>query len=144
MTYDLYTDGSCLNNPGIGGIGFVILQNDNIIYKFSAAEPHSTNNIMELTAVILGISHIRNNISPDAQINVYTDSQYVEKGMNEWLAKWQKKKFKGVKNLEYWEMLIGISSNCKFIKVPAHSDNVYNNMADSLATEASRSLQKRI
>lgn len=140
MKIDLYTDGSCLGNPGPGGVGIVIVIDNKIQEKLSFGDIMTTNNKMELQAAIAGIQYTKNNY-PSIPITVNTDSNYVVKGMNEWISGWKKRNWKDVKNVELWHMLESVSSECTFVWVKAHADNVYNNLADELAQEAARGMK---
>lgn len=87
---ELYTDGSCLGNPGPGGVGIVVVKNGKVLHELSLSEPtRTTNNIMELTATISGVAYV-SELYPDEKITVYTDSNYVVRGMNEWRTGWKK------------------------------------------------------
>lgn len=91
MSYRIHTDGSCLGNPGPGGVGIVILKDGEVINQLSFGEKHTTNNQMELTAVIAAISFIRQEYNYRGNINVFTDAKYVVDGMNEWRHGWKRK-----------------------------------------------------
>lgn len=141
---EIYTDGGCNPNPGEGGWGVVILQNNKQILQLCGYEKESTNNKMELTAVIEALKFINNNIKKAKQnIIIYTDSQYVKNGITKWIKNW---KFNGwktsnrksVKNKELWEILDCYRQvhNVKFKWVKAHNGNEYNEIADKLATDA--------
>lgn len=137
-TVDIYTDGACSGNPGIGGYCAIL------IYKgiekiISGREENTTNNRMEMLAVIKGLSALKEKCN----VNVYSDSQYVVDAFNEgWLDAWQSSGWrtagkKDVKNVELWQQLIELVNghNVKFIKVKGHSDNEYNNRCDKIAVE---------
>lgn len=123
----IFTDGSCLGNPGPAGAGVIIYYND-IEYSLSKYLGNATNNIAELSAIELGL----NNVNPNHHINIYTDSNYsigiLTKG---WKVKANKFLITRIKNL-----LLNFK-NIKFIKVKAHSNNIYNEKADLLAIKAS-------
>ena len=132
----IYTDGSSRGNPGPGGYG-TILMYGNHRKELSEGFKHTTNNRMELMAVIAGLKIITKNEIP---ITIYSDSQYVvnaiEKG---WLNTWMKTNFKGgKKNSDLWKEYHELSKNfrIKFIWVKGHADNPYNNRCDVLATTA--------
>ena len=132
----IYTDGSSRGNPGPGGYG-AILMYGNHRKELSQGFKHTTNNRMELMAVIAGLKIITKN---DIPITIYSDSQYVvnaiEKG---WLNTWMKTNFKGgKKNSDLWKEYYELSKNfrIKFIWVKGHADNPYNNRCDALATTA--------
>ncbi len=134
----LYTDGACSGNPGIGGYGYVLMYKDKI-KEFSGAEPMTTNNRMELTAVIKGL----NQIKEPCNVTIYTDSAYTMNAFDQgWIDKWQLSGWKTannkpVKNDDLWqELLAAIArhNSIKWVKVKGHADNVYNNRCDKLAT----------
>lgn len=136
----IYTDGACSGNPGPGGWASVIpLNRNNIILRGGKA--NTTNNEMELTAVIEGLRAV----DLPEKVEIYTDSAYIERAFNEnWLDNWQKNNWKtankkDVKNRELWEELL-IQTNkhdVTFIKVKGHSDNKFNNLCDKIAVEES-------
>ena len=139
MEYTVYTDGACSGNPGPGGWGAVIFDNQKNQKNISGKEKDTTNNRMELMAPIMALKKIKVN----SEIIIYTDSIYVQKGITEWITRWEKNGWissnkKPVKNKDLW---IKLSSLCqkntvtwKWIK--GHSTNKYNNLADLLATQA--------
>jgi len=135
---NMYTDGSCIGNPGPGGWA-VILQFNNVKRTLSGGEKYSTNNKMELTAVIKGLQQLKEQVD----IQLYTDSQYVSKGINEWLPTWVNRNFKGVKNPDLWrEYIIQINRfdhkiNATWVK--GHAGHPENEICDKLAfTEANK------
>jgi len=135
----IYTDGSSRGNPGPGGYG-AILMYGNHRKELSQGFRMTTNNRMELMAVIEGLKAINNNNIP---VQVFSDSQYVvnaiEKG---WLINWIKTNFKGgKKNSDLWLQYHSIaqSLSIKMIWVKGHADNPYNNRCDELATSAADS-----
>lgn len=140
--YNVYTDGSCLGNPGPGGVGIVITKNDKVLGEFSFSEPHTTNNKMELLAACAGISYIKETYGYDSIMTIYTDSSYVVRGMNEWMVGWKRKKWNNVKNVDLWKELDNISSGCVFVWVKGHADNDYNIKADELARTAAKSVKE--
>ena len=134
----IYTDGSCLNNPGNGGWAAIINVNGEV-KKISGSEKDTTNNKMELMAPIKALQEIEEN----QQIEIYTDSQYVRLGITDWIHKWttnnwQTSKKEPVKNKDLWIMLNNLTEkkliDWKWIK--AHAGNKFNELADKLATEA--------
>ena len=135
-TIVLYTDGSSRGNPGPGGYGAVLMYGHHH-KELSQGFRLTTNNRMELLAVIAGLEAIKKNELP---ITVYSDSQYVvnavEKG---WLNTWIKTDFKGgKKNKDLWKQYFELSKKftVKFIWVKGHADNPHNNRCDELATNA--------
>ena len=137
----IYTDGSCLNNPGDGGWA-AIINVDGEIKKISGSVKDTTNNKMELMAPIKALQEIKGN----EQIEIFTDSQYVRLGITDWVHKWiknnwQTSKKESVKNKELWIQLYELNNLCdvKWIWVKAHAGNVLNEEVDSLAKQAAES-----
>jgi ribonuclease HI len=137
----IYTDGSCLNNPGNGGWAAIINVNGEV-KKISGSVKNTTNNKMELMAPIKALQEIRG----AEQIEIYTDSQYVRLGITDWVHKWiknnwQTSKKEPVKNKELWIQLheLNNSSDVKWIWVKAHAGNVLNEQVDLLAKQAAES-----
>ena len=139
MKYTIYTDGACSGNPGPGGWGAVIFDNDNKQKNISGSEENTTNNRMELSAAIMALQEINTN----SEITIYTDSTYVKNGITEWVLKWKENGWKNsnkepVKNKDLWEKLDNLCEqntiNWKWVK--GHALNKYNNLADELATKA--------
>ena len=134
----IYTDGSCLNNPGNGGWAAIININGEI-KKISGSVKDTTNNKMELMAPIMALKQIKQN----DQIEIYTDSQYVRLGITEWVHKWiknnwQTSKKEPVKNKELWIQLYELTNQfeIKWIWVKAHAGNALNEEVDLLAKKA--------
>ena len=135
----LYTDGACSGNPGIGGWGAVLIYNGHE-KRISAAEEETTNNRMELTAVIEGLKCLKE----PCQVDVYSDSAYTVNAFNngwvhDWAGSgWRKTDNKPVLNSDLWQELFSLSKTHKltFFKVKGHADNEYNNICDKLATDA--------
>ena len=133
----IYTDGACSGNPGAGGWGAILMGNGKK-KELSGYDPETTNNKMELTAVIKALEALKSSCTVD----LYSDSAYVVNAINQnWLDNWKKNNWIGsdkkpVKNIELWkglDFLLSIHS-VTFIKVKGHSDNEYNNRCDELAT----------
>lgn len=139
---DIYTDGSCLNNPGIGGWAFIMIHNDGITSRWANSQCSTTNNIMELTAAIKALEFASSKDITD--VNLYTDSNYVKNGITQWIHSWKQNGWKSannksIKNDTLWKTLDSLSeqfTNLNWIHVKAHSTNKYNNMVDKLAREA--------
>lgn len=126
----VYCDGSCLNNPGPGGWAAIIVINDQeTILKGGCKD--STNNRMELTAAIEGIRYL----SESESIELFTDSQYVVKGMTEWMKGWKAKNFHKVKNVDLWKELDQLASSRQitWTWVKGHNGHVMNERCDKLA-----------
>lgn len=135
----LYTDGACSNNPGVGGWGAILMYGEHK-KEMSGAEKLTTNNKMELEAVIQGLSALKES----CRVSVYSDSAYVVNAfICEWIDDWQKNGWKtaakkDVQNVEQWKKLLDL---CKihqidWNKVKGHSDNEFNNRCDALARHA--------
>jgi ribonuclease HI len=137
-TVDIYTDGACSGNPGNGGYCAILIYNG-VEKVVSGAEKQTTNNRMELLAVIKGLEALNEKCS----VNMYSDSQYVVDAFNKgwitnWIANnWRTSAKKEVKNVDLWEILIDLTSKhiVNFIKVKGHADNEYNNRCDKIAVE---------
>ena len=139
MKYTIYTDGACSGNPGPGGWGAVIFDQDKKQNNISGNEKNTTNNRMELMAPIMALKKIK----PKSEVIIFTDSTYVKNGITEWIKKWEKNDWKNankkpVKNKDLW---IKLNNLCKKNKVlwkwvKGHSNNEYNDLADELATQA--------
>lgn len=132
----IYTDGACSYNPGPGGWGVVLMYKKSK-KELSGGETDTTNNRMELTAVIKGLSALKEPCS----VSLYSDSAYVINAMSEgWLDQWMSSGWrtadkKPVKNVDLWQKLTELIAvhKVKFIKVKGHSDNEFNNRCDHLA-----------
>lgn len=146
----VYTDGGCLMNPGPGGWAFVVLRGGGICASRSGAERMTTNNRMELTAVIEALSFINADESLGAEtVAVYTDSQYVKIGATEWIYSWKERFWRTsdrtpVKNRDLWEKLDALMQDMpiEWFWVRGHAGDEYNEMCDSLTKEAIASLEK--
>ena len=132
----IYTDGSSRGNPGPGGYGVILLSGHHR-KELSKGFRLTTNNRMELLAVIAGLETIKKN---ELSVTVYSDSQYVINSINKgWLNNWIRTDFKGgKKNKDLWLQFHDLSGSfkLKFIWVKGHADNPYNNRCDELATAA--------
>ena len=134
----IYTDGSCLKNPGNGGWA-AIINVDNQIKKISGSVKDTTNNKMELLAPIKALQEIKE----QQLIEIYTDSQYVKLGITDWIHKWIKNDWRNskkepVKNKELWMELYELTKyyEIKWIWVKAHAGNALNEEVDLLAKQA--------
>lgn len=139
----IYTDGACSGNPGPGGWG-AILMCDGVQKEISGAQKDTTNNIMEITAVLEALKLLK----VECKVKVYSDSAYVVNAFNQgWIYNWKKNNWRTagkapVKNQELWQELYNLTQQHKveFIKVKGHSDNELNNRCDFLATSAIKTL----
>ena len=134
----IFTDGSCLTNPGNGGWA-AIINNGGKIKKISGSEKETTNNRMELLAPINALREV----DPSSKIAIFTDSQYVKLGITEWINKWitnnwQTSKKEDVKNKDLWIELYNLnkSLDVKWNWVKAHAGNTINEKVDLLAKKA--------
>jgi ribonuclease HI len=129
---NLYSDGSSLGNPGAGGYCAILEYkgNEKVV---SGGEPDTTNNRMELKAVIEGIKSLKE----PCEVYIVSDSSYVVKGINEWLSGWIRKDFKKVKNPDLWREYIDASSIHKVVAtwVKAHNGHPENERCDTVAKE---------
>lgn len=144
MVVEIYTDGACRGNPGPGGWG-VLLRTHDVEKVLKGAEPHTTNNRMELMAAIMGL----NALTRSCEVALYTDSQYLRQGMLEWLQGWKKRNWRNsknepVKNMDLWRQLEHIVSRHRITWhwVKGHSGHPENERADALANEAIDALLK--
>ena len=133
----IYTDGACKGNPGIGGWG-VFIQRDNDQSDLHGFDLKTTNNKMELKAVIEGLKAI----NPKTNVTIITDSQYVKNGINQWIFNWKRNGWrtaakKPVKNQDLWKELDDLVENhsVDWEWVKGHSGNPGNERADQLANK---------
>lgn len=135
----IYTDGACSGNPGPGGWGSILMYKDNK-KEISGGKKDTTNNVMELTAVIEALKLLKFK----CKVSVYSDSAYVVNAFNQkWIYGWMKNGWKNaskepVKNKELWQELYELTKvhEVNFVKVKGHSDNEYNNRCDEMARNA--------
>ena len=135
----VYTDGGCTGNPGPGGWAAVLLYNENEV-RLSGGDQSTTNNKMELTAVIKALMHINENSDLRGKpVEIFTDSQYVKNGLTQWIHNWIKNGWKTaakkpVKNQDYWIALKSEADKLqlKWNWVKGHSGDEYNELCDSL------------
>ena len=140
MKINIYTDGSAKGNPGKGGFGVVLISGKH--YKeISQGFRNTTNNRMELLAVIVGLEHLKN---INSEVQVYSDSKYVVDSIEKkWVFQWEKKHFKGKKNADLWKRFLIIYKKHKvsFNWVKGHAGHPQNEKCDYLAVEASEQSQ---
>ena len=137
----IYTDGSCLENPGNGGWAAIINENGNT-RRISGNEKNTTNNRMELMAPINALK----DVDPKSEIEIFTDSQYVKMGITNWIHNWiknnwQTSKKEDVKNKDLWLNLYKLtqSHDVEWHWVKAHAGNTLNEEVDALAKDAAKS-----
>ena len=139
----IYTDGACSGNPGPGGWGAILMYKD-AKKEISGGMKETTNNIMEITAVIEALKCLK----VESNVKIYSDSAYVVNAfLQGWIYNWMKKGWKTasgepVKNKELWEELYLLTKKHKveFVKVKGHSDNEFNNRCDEMARNAINNL----
>jgi ribonuclease HI len=141
--YVVYTDGGCDPNPGPGGWAALIIHGKTR-RELSGAEAHSTNNRMELTAAIQALKAI----DEPAVVTIYTDSQYLQKGISEWMPKWLAKNWRGtsgpVANQELWKELLAVSGRhmVTWHWLRGHSGHAENERVDYLCRAARKKLRQ--
>ena len=136
---DVYTDGSCLGNPGPGGWAVVCDE-----FKLCGGESYTTNNIMEMVAVVKAYTRIDGKTA-----TIYTDSQYVKNGIEKWIDGWIKRDWKtstgqDVKNKRIWQLIHKqrqSNPNVTIKWVKAHAGNVMNESADTLARNCAKAIR---
>lgn len=140
MSYDveIFTDGACSGNPGPGGWG-ALLRSKGVEKELSGGEKDTTNNRMEMMAVIIALE----SLTRPCSVNITTDSQYVMKGMMEWLPAWKKRNWKTaskkpVKNVDLWQRMeqAAQSHSLHWEWVRGHQGHIENERADQLAVNA--------
>jgi len=135
----IYTDGGCDPNPGPGGWAALILR-EGTTQEISGYDPETTNNRMELTAAIRALC----SLSAPAQVKIYTDSQYLQRGIEEWMPRWLAKNWRGssgpVANQDLWKELLAAIHPHKVTWqwVRGHAGNRYNTRVDWLVRQARR------
>ncbi len=140
----IYTDGSCEPNPGPGGWAAILLTPDQQEIQLSGGEAKTTNNRMELTAAIQALQSVVN----PSEIILYTDSQYLQKGITEWLPNWIKRNWRAssgpVANQDLWKALVELKGKhtIQWQWTRAHVGTKYNEKADKLASQAMQKFKK--
>lgn len=145
MDFEIYTDGSCRGNPGPGGYGAIIVDNlEGVEYIIKGGLKHTTNNIMELTAIIEALEPFKGS---DAEIKLYSDSQYCIKGITEWMNGWVKRGWKNaakkpVANKELWLAYLEVSKGLtiEYEWVKAHNGHPMNERVDTIAFDEATKL----
>jgi ribonuclease HI len=139
----IYSDGGARPNPGVGGYGVVMIFDDQREKELSGGEKDSTNNRMELTAVITALD----SLEQAYEIDLYTDSEYVKNGITQWIKGWIKKGWRDVKNPDLWQRLHQATQRhtIKWHWVKGHAGHAFNERVDELATrEIERISGKRV
>ncbi len=143
---EIFTDGACRGNPGPGGWG-AILRYQGVSKELSGAEPHTTNNRMEMMAVIAALEALKR----PCEVELTTDSQYVKNGITQWLANWKRNGWKtsgkkAVKNADLWRRMDELAGRHRihWHWVKGHSGHPENERADRLANEAIDSLLQQL
>ena len=147
MALDIYTDGGCSGNPGPGGWAYVMVQKtfqgDTIIAEALGGEKNTTNNRMELQSVISALKTVKTRTDLSRQITVHTDSQYVQKGITEWIKTWKRNAWKTsdkkpVKNQDLWLELDALAGEfpVSWEWVRGHAGNLYNERCDDMTQKA--------
>jgi ribonuclease HI len=134
---EIYTDGAARGNPGPGGFG-IVMKYGNHRKEISGGFSHTTNNRMELMAVIVALEQLK---YPGSEVTLYSDSTYVCDAVNEgWIFRWEKKGFRKQKNPDLWRRFLKVYRNHKvnLIWVKGHADNAENEICDKLAGAASK------
>jgi len=146
-SFKIYTDGGCSGNPGPGGWAYVMViqtfQGGQIASMDKGGEKNTTNNRMELTAVIMALRALKSMKNVPNQAAVCTDSQYVQKGITEWILNWKRNSWrtsdkKPVKNQDLWMELDALSAEfpLKWEWIKGHAGNEYNELCDAMTKEA--------
>lgn len=139
MRIEIFTDGACSGNPGKGGFGILMRVTEKNYQKtFSEGYRLTTNNRMELLAVIVALEKLKN---PEEDVHIFTDSKYVADAINQnWIFGWVKKGFKNVKNPDLWQRFLKIYKihQVKFHWIKGHAGHPENEICDQLAVKASQ------
>jgi ribonuclease HI len=151
VKYDVWTDGGCSGNPGPGGWAFIVTDSlGNGIGEGKGGERETTNNRMELMAVISALKYVSTKVTNIDGLTVHTDSQYVEKGMTEWIIRWKRNGWKAsdrkpVKNLDLWQKLdsLALELPVTWEWVESHAGIPLNERCDKMTHEAIEKLLSR-
>jgi ribonuclease HI len=148
MQIDIYTDGGCSGNPGPGGWAFVILADGGVVAELNGGDAATTNNRMELMAVIRALETLPT-VGAAEGVTVFTDSQYVQKGISEWVAGWKRRGWvtaakQPVKNVDLWLRLDALAAGfpLKWRWVKGHAGNPLNERCDALVQEAIQAVRE--
>lgn len=139
----IYTDGSCIKNPGgAGTYAFVVVENNVLLHQKWGYEKVTTNNKMEMTAVLAALSFVHSDL-PLLEATIITDSQYVFRGITGWMYGWRNKMWKrdgeDIPNRDLWEQLYKLANSLKRVDykwVRGHDGNKWNEVADNLCSAA--------
>lgn len=148
----IFTDGSCKGNPGPGGFGVVIMENDEIKHTYSERCDNTTNNREELKAIIYALQYA-DEIYPKENVTIYSDSSYCVNACNDWIWNWARACWKNskkitVENLDLIQIIYGITNrdfyHCQIVKIKGHDGKFGNELADALATDDTKKYDKII
>lgn len=144
---EIYTDGGCEPNPGTGGWAAIIIRNGRST-ELLGGEQQTTNNRMEMTAVIEALRYLQDAIGPGQEVTVFTDSRYVRNGITSWIAGWKRNGWRTstgapVKNEDLWRQMDHLCSihHVTFKWLKGHNGHVHNERADELAGSVIQSLR---
>ncbi|MDR0786013.1 MAG: ribonuclease HI [Treponema sp.] len=146
MRISVYTDGGCHGNPGPGGWAYIILdESERIVAEKCGGEKNTTNNRMELLAVINALEAVSAMNADTVDSVVFTDSQYVRQGITSWIHRWKKNGWMTtaktpVKNKDLWRRLDGFSLSVEWVWVRGHAGNIFNERCDAMTQSAITSL----
>lgn len=152
MKLEVYTDGSSLGNPGPGGWGVVVTAGGKFVHEIGGCEKNTTNNRMELQAVIETLKYISKSDFIISEVVIHADSQYVLGGVTNWIFNWEKNGWrtankKPVLNQDLWQELIALvrkfEGKLTWAKVKGHAGHIHNERADEIATTCA-STQKKL
>ena len=140
----IYTDGSCLGNPGAGAAAAIFVINNNVRFSITEGCRNTNNQIEELRAAVIALEAVKA-LKLQYQLKLYTDSNYVLRGITEWISNWKRNDWRTannqpVKHKEMWQRFDKLYRVYKpeMIKVKGHSGDVYNDIVDELARNCAR------
>ena len=140
--FQIYTDGGCRHNPGLGAWSYVVVKDNKIIFQSNGSKASTTNNEMELTAILHAVRYAI--IHHLFSITIFTDSQYSLNAITQWYPQWKANgTLAGKKNIDLIQKIINLATNrnITFQWVKAHANNPYNNLADHLVNQAMDALK---
>lgn len=145
MSLQIYTDGSCHTSKRIGGYAFAIIKDDKVLETVFGSEDNTTNNRMEMKAVILSFQYLEENNLLHYSIQIYTDSKYICEGINKYICRWMNNNWQSsnktqIKNQDLWQQIHLISKKVSILWVKGHDVNQYNKLVDKLAQQAMKRL----